>query len=100
MNLQTIDNFTRKLGLVSTLIDMVMEATLPKATASADCGNCGVRRGDLCHTYCDGCHPTGTLFAVYKTIPLLGGPGPCTDCGDWGCTWEENAGQCPPGHPC
>lgn len=30
MNLQTIDIFTRKLGPVSALIDMVMEAVLPK----------------------------------------------------------------------
>jgi hypothetical protein len=104
MNLQTIDNFTRRLGPVSALIDVVMEEVLPKRVASADCGNCGsiTEPGNICYRYCDGCHQGAQQYAVYHT---WGGrwnfeTSKCDKCDYWGCITTQPDGQCQPGTPC
>jgi hypothetical protein len=100
MNLQAIDNFTRKMGPVSALIDMVMEIVLPKGTASADCGNCSYL-GDVCYRYCDCCAPSCSQWAVYETFGGTTGPGQdCTWCANWGCITTKPDGSCQPGTPC
>ncbi|GJM39939.1 MAG: hypothetical protein DHS20C20_02210 [Ardenticatenaceae bacterium] len=99
MNLQTIDNFTRKLGLINNLIDMIMRKILPKTIALAgDCGHhCGgTFRGDFCHYSCENC----VQYAVYQTMGWFApsGGGPCENACPMGCTWKVAGGTC--GGPC
>ncbi len=95
MNLQTIDNFTRKLGLVSTLIDVVMAAILPKtkATACHSGSACWSVRGNYCYTYCWNCIERAVFDEKVHC-----GPG-CPHCCTNPCFMYLDGGPCGPG-PC
>lgn len=98
MNLQAIDNFTRKLGPVSAMIGVVMETVLPKTVAVACHPNyyCWSDRGDYCYTYCWNC----TEYAIWDEIkryrPYEGGP--CSQTCIDPCDWWVAGGTC--GGPC
>jgi hypothetical protein len=99
MNLQTIDNFTRKLGPVSTLIDAVMEAILPKVVASACAYPCsGTWQGDYCYTVCENC----IQYAVYHTMAVFAQEpnGSCDFTCSMGCSWKVAGGPCGDPGPC